>query len=77
MEKLQDIEESLYRLVNGDEEITSDNKYSYEEEYAVNLFKTTVKREKEGKYTIQPVFKNIFVPLKNNYYVVYCDTNHS
>ena len=32
MEKLQDIEESLYRLFNSDEEVTSDNNYSYEKE---------------------------------------------
>ena len=59
----------MYKLFNKDEETVSENNYSYEEEYAVNLFKTTVRREPDGRYAIQPLFKKHSVPLKNNFYL--------
>ena len=67
--KLKEIEDSLYKLFNIDEEVVSENNYSYEEEYAVNLFKRTIKREPDGRYAIQPLFKKHSVPLKNNFYL--------
>ena len=65
--KLKEIEDSLYKLFNIDEEVVSENNYSYEEEYAVNLFKRTIKREPDGRYAIQPLFKNIASHLKINF----------
>ena len=62
--KLKEIEDSLYKLFNKDEETVSENNYSYEEEYAVNLFKRTVRREPDGRYAIQPLFKNIASHLR-------------
>ena len=59
----------MYKLLNRNEETVSENNYSYEEEYAVNLFKRTVRREPDGRYAIQPLFKKHSVPLKNNFYL--------
>ncbi len=46
----------------------TENDLAYEEEYAIKLFKRTIKRSSNGRYDAQPLFKKDCVPLKNNYY---------
>ena len=63
----KEIEETLVRLFEKEEEIENEN-YTVEEQYAVDSFLKNVKREKDGRYTVSPLFKEINVPIKNNYY---------
>ena len=69
MEKITEIETSLKELFNRDEELNQDSKYSYEEEYAVNLFNQTIRQQTDGRYIVNPLFRKEAVKLQNNYYL--------
>ena len=69
MEKVEDIEESLTKLFNRDEDLNNESSLSSEEQYAVDRFKETIRRQPDGRYTVQPIFKKDAVPLKNNYFL--------
>ena len=64
----EDIRSSLVKLFETEAE-TTDNKYTIDEEFALNSFLENVKQEKDGRYTVSPLFKQNFVPIKNNYYL--------
>ena len=59
----------MKKLFNRDEEVENESRYSYEEEYAVNLFNKSVKQLSDGQYVVNPLFKKEAVKLKNNYYL--------
>ena len=61
------LQETLQNLFNRDEEIKTETDLTYEEEYAMHLFKRTIKKSSNGRYAVQPLFKKDCVPLKNNY----------
>ena len=65
----EDIRNSLVKLFEKEAE-TTDNKYTVDEEYAMETFLKNVKQEEDGRYTVSPLFKKDFVPIKNNYYHV-------
>ena len=51
------LKESLQNLLKRDEEIKTENDLTYEEEYAIQLFKRTIKRSSHGRYGVEPLFK--------------------
>ena len=64
----EDIRSSLVKLFETEAEIT-DTKYTVDEEFALKSFTKNVKQEKDGRYTVSPLFKQNFIPIKNNYYL--------
>ena len=64
----EDIRSSLVKLFETEAE-SDENKHTVDEEYALNSFLENVKQEKDGRYTVSPLFKQNFVPIKNNYYL--------
>ena len=69
LSKIGVLETQLKKLFNRDEEVENESRYSYEEEYAVNLFNKSVKQLSDGQYVVNPLFKKEAVKLKNNYYL--------
>ena len=63
----EDIRSSLVKLFETEAE-TTENKYTVDEEFALNSFLKNVKQESDGRYTVSPLFKQNFIPIKNNYY---------
>ena len=47
---------------------TTENKYTVDEEFALNSFLKNVKQENDGRYRVSPLFKQNFIHIKNNYY---------
>ena len=43
---------------------TTENKYTADEEFALNSFLKNVKQESDGRYTVSPLFKQNFIPIK-------------
>ena len=71
--KLQDpteeeIKNSLVKLFETEAE-TIENKYTVDEEHAMNSFLKNVKQEEDGRYTVSPLYKQNFTPIKNNFYL--------
>ena len=64
----EDIRNSLVKLFETEAEAT-DSKHTEDEEFVLNSFLKNVKQEKDGRYTVSPLFKQNFVPIKNNYYL--------
>ena len=64
----EDIRNSLVKLFETEAE-TTDSKHTVDEEFALNSFLKNVKQEKDGRYTVSPLFKQNFVPIRNNYYL--------
>ena len=58
-EKNQDIEESLTKLLNSDEDLSNESSLTSEEHYAVDKFKEIIRRQPDGRYTVQPIFKKM------------------
>ena len=69
MEKITEIETSLKELFNRDEELNQASTYSYEEEYAVNLFNKTIEQKPDGRYVVNPLFRKEALKLQNNYFL--------
>ena len=67
--KISEIESSLKKLFNRDEEIENESRYSYEQEYAINLFEKTITQLEDGQYVVNPLFKKESVKLRNNYFL--------
>ena len=67
--KISEIENSLKKLFNRDEEIENESRYSYEQEYAINLFEKTITQLADGQYVVNPLFKKESVKLRNNYFL--------
>ena len=67
--KISEIENSLKKLFNRDEEIENESRYSYEQEYAINLFEKTITQLQDGQYVVNPLFKKDNVKLRNNYFL--------
>ena len=63
----KEIEKSLVRLFEKEKE-TENEEHTVEEQYAVDSFLKNVKRDKNGRYTVSPLFKEKNVPIKNNYH---------
>jgi len=63
-----DIKNSLVKLFEAEAETTT-NKYTVDEEHAMDSFLQNVKQEKDGRYTVSPLYKQNFVPIKNNFYL--------
>ena len=57
----KEIEKSLVRLFEKEQEIENEN-YTVEEQYAVDYFLKNVKREKDRRYTVSPLFTKTNVP---------------
>ena len=64
----KEIEESLNRLFNKEEDEIKGNEYTVEEKQALDTFIKNVRREKDGRYTVSPLHKNKNLHLRNNYY---------
>ena len=71
LSKISVLETKLKKLFNRDEEVENESRYSYEEEYAVNLFRKTVKQLSDGQYVVHPLFKKDSVKLKNSYFLAF------
>ena len=69
LSKISEIENSLKKLFNRDEEIENESRYSYEQEYAINLFERTITQRSDGQYVVNPLFKKESVKLRNNYFL--------
>ena len=48
MDKIKNIEVSLYEFFDKEEEMKDENSYTYEEEYAMNNFYKHIKRKEMG-----------------------------
>ena len=64
----EDIRSSLVKLFETEAE-TTENKYTVDEEFALNSFLKNVKQEKDGRYTVSPLFKQNFTPIRSNYFL--------
>ena len=69
LSKISEIENSLKKLFNRDEEIENESRYSYEQEYAINLFERIITQRSDGQYVVNPLFKKESVKLRNNYFL--------
>ena len=69
LSKISELENSLKKLFNRDEEIENESRYSYEQEYAIKLFETTIAQLPDGQYVVNPLFKKDSVKLRNNYFL--------
>ena len=63
----EEIGRSLVRLFDKETDNETSG-YTVDEQYAIDSFLRNIKREKDGRYTVSPLFKENAVPLKNNYY---------
>ena len=70
----EDIRNSLVKLFEKEAE-TTDNKYTVDEEYAMETFLENVKQEEDERYTVSPLFKKDFVPIKTIITMLKQDTN--
>ena len=64
----EDISNSLAKLLEAEAEVTN-TKYTVDEEFALSSFLKNVRQERDGRYTVSPLFKQNFIPIKNNYYL--------
>ena len=67
--KVSNLETQLKKLFNRDEETENESQYSYEEEYAIKLFQSTIKQLPDGQYVVNPLFRKEAVKLRNNYFL--------
>ena len=63
----KEIERSIAKMFEKEEEEETGT-YTVEEQFAVDSFNKNVKQEKDGRYTVNPLFKQTCVPIKNNYF---------
>ena len=57
MSSEEEIEKSLNKLFSKEEDETKGEQYTIEEQYALDSFNQNIKREKDGRYTVSPLFK--------------------
>ena len=69
LSKISEIENSLKKLFNRDEEVENESRYSYEQEYAISLFEKTITQLDDGQYVVNPLFKKESAKLRNNYFL--------
>ena len=62
------IEEALFKLFEAETETADETTYTPDQMYALEGFKRNIKVEEDGRYTVDPLFKENSKPLKNNYY---------
>ena len=65
----EEIKTSLIKLFEKESDETANSTYTVEEQFAIDSFAKNIKREKDGRYTVCPLFKKESVPIKNNYYL--------
>ena len=65
----EDIRNSLVKLFETEAEVTS-TKYTVDEEFALSSFLKNVRQEKDGRYTVSPLFKQNFMFIENNFYLL-------
>ena len=41
-------------------------KYTVDEQFALNSFQKNINQQKDWRYTVSPLFKENFIPIKNN-----------
>ena len=61
LSKISEIENALKKLFNRDEEIENESRYSYEQEYAINLFEKVKKKFESRNYIISTSTRSSFV----------------
>ena len=62
------IEEALIKPFKAERETANETTYTQDQIYALENVKRDIKVEKDGRYTVNLLFKENSKPLKNNYY---------